>query len=75
MKKTTKKTALFIPTLVEGRWYALDAVTGEIAFETSFEMKFLAEMFCANMMGLRHDEAVKLWERNKKKIYDMNKIA
>lgn len=45
------------PVLVDGRWYVKDVASGEIAFQTSFTMKILAQMLCANMMGMRLDEA------------------
>lgn len=62
----TRKGEIFMknltPVLVNGRWYVKDLASGKIAFETSFTMKLLAEMLCANMMGLRLDEARVYWD-------------
>ncbi len=53
------------PVLVDGRWYVKDMTSGKVAFETSFTMEFLAQMLCANMMGLRLDEAQAHWESSR----------
>ncbi len=62
MKKVRKKLCFLHPVLVGDRWYAAEYKSGKIVYETSFTMKCLAEMFCANMMGLKVNEARFLWE-------------
>ena len=53
------------PVLVDGRWYVKDMTSGKVAFGTSFTMELLAQMLCANMMGLRLDEARAYWDSSR----------
>lgn len=63
MKNSTSKTnaTIYRPECIEGRWYAKNLSTGEISDTLSFQLEMLSEMHCANLMGLRTNEAKSLW--------------
>ena len=75
MKNEVQISNVLYPVLIEGKWHIAERETGKIVYQTAFAVKSLAEMLCANMMGLRLNEARRLWNIEDKLICNVRAIS